>query len=158
MMIKSDRRSRSKLARPTGGPSLGSGYIQTFISLPSKTLSKVIKSPRFARLHVSYLPMNRGQILVTHPSHHAGASLNSRFAVAVSAMSESRCESDAMPCAARRDGRSRIARRIEVFPLCDRDSHALAVATAGIFLPLIANRDSRVFVDIPIKKEVHNAQ
>jgi len=72
MMNKSASRRLAKLARPLAGPSLGSGYIQTLTSRPPKTLSKVIKSPRFAWLRVSDLPRDAFQIFVTHPSHRAG--------------------------------------------------------------------------------------
>jgi len=73
MMRKTDPRSGSKLARPTGGPSLVAGYTDKQYIL--KTLpQKPNQSPRFAWLHASYLPRDAFQIFVTHPSHRCGAS------------------------------------------------------------------------------------
>jgi len=95
--------------------------------------------------------------LITHPSHRAGDVRPSLFAVAASAISDRVATGcNALRCKARRA--FMIAKRIACFPLCGRDSHAVAVATAGVFLPLNANRDSRVFVEIATKKEMHDAE
>jgi len=145
MMIKSAARSAAKLARPEAGPSLGFEYADEPIHTPNTLPQKAKKSPRCARLRVSYPCANRFAILVTHPSHRTGDVRPSRFAVAASAISDRVATGcNALLCKARRA--FTVAKRIAGFPLRGRDSHAFAVATAGVFLPLNANHNSRVFV------------